>query len=217
MFNLKLKIMKKLTILAALIIMSASVFAQSIEFGAKAGLNMATITKFDPVFAGDKNLTMRPGMYVGAFGEYIINDFFGIQGELLYSMMGAKQKQYPDMENINGGSVVSNLVNVTYKTDYIVLPILAKLYVAEKLSLDLGPQFGFMISAKMKETGAITRNESYYVGNKSDVSFCMGLSYKLSSKFDISARYNLGLTNLGLYDNYDSKNSVIQFGVGYRF
>ena len=188
--------MKKLTILAALIIMSASVFAQGFEFGAKAGLNMATYTK------GDVN--MRPGLYAGVFGEYVISDYVGIQGELLYSMMGARKK----------GSVST----YTDKTDYIVLPILAKLYVAEKLSLDLGPQFGYMVLAQAKLSGndySDTMNMYDTVDKKFDVSFGMGLSYKLSAKFDISGRYNLGLTKIEEYR--DSKNSVIQFGIGYRF
>jgi len=192
--------MKKLIILAALIIMSASVFAQGIEWGAKAGLNMATETHTRSLKGS--NVKMRPGLFAGVFGEYVISDYFGIQGELLYSMMGIKVK------NLDFGGDKTDYV--TYKTDYIVLPVLAKLYVAEKLSLDLGPQFGYMISAKADGT-------SYYdyVDKKFDVSFGMGLSYRLSSKFDISGRYNLGLTKLA--EHSDNKNSVIQFGIGYRF
>ena len=191
--------MKKITILAALIIMSASVFAQGIEFGVKTGLNLASQTKITG------NTEMCPGIYAGFFSDYTINNFFGIQGELLYSMMGVKKT---GLKGLLDGSTITN------RTDYIVLPVLAKLYVAEKLSLDLGPQFGYMISAKEKFPTE-TINVYDDVDKKFDVSFGMGLSYKLGSKFDISGRYNLGLTKVE--DYYDSKNSVIQFGVGYRF
>jgi len=191
--------MKKLTILAALIIMSASVFAQGIEFGAKAGLNLASQTK---IIGSTK---MCPGIYAGFFSDYTINNFFGIQGELLYSMMGVKET---GLDGLLGGNTITN------KADYIVLPVLAKLYVAEGLSLDLGPQFGYMISAKKKSPSG-TINVYDGVDKKFDVSFGMGLSYKLNAKFDISGRYNLGLTKIEDYS--DSKNSVIQFGIGFRF
>jgi hypothetical protein len=100
----------------------------------------------------------------------------------------------------------------TMKTDYLVLPVLAKLYVLPQLSVDLGPQFGYMLSAKDSE------GESYYDMEglkKFDVSFAAGLSYKICDKFDVSARYNLGLTKI--QDESDQKNGVISFGVGYRF
>lgn len=191
--------MKKIILLAAAVLLSTGAFAQQrgFQWGIKAGLNLATQTKVD-------DAKFRPGLVAGAFGEYVINDFFGIQGELLYSMMGAKGK-------IEG-------VTVTDKTDYITLPILAKLYILEGLSVDIGPQFGYMISAKAKgAAGDNSATRNYYddVDKKFDVSAAMGLSYKLNFGLDVFARYNLGLTKLA--DGADSKNSVIQVGLGYRF
>lgn len=189
--------MKKLFVVIAAVFVSTGAFAQHFEWGVKAGLNLATQTKVD-------DLKMRPGLYAGAFAEYVIGDYVGVQAELMYSMMGAKAKY-------DGATA-------TDKTDYIVLPIYAKLYILEGLSVDIGPQFGYMVSAKLKGTdGDASATVSYYddVDKKFDVSAVLGLSYKLNFGLDVSAHYNLGLTKLA--DGTDSKNGVIAIGVGYRF
>ncbi len=181
--------MKKIILIAALFTVSASAaFSQNIEWGAKAGLNLSTVTKVD-------DSKMRAGFYAGVMAEHVINDFWGIQGELLFSQMGTKYDG----------------TDIAEKNSYIVLPVLAKLYVAPLLSIDLGPQFGYMISAQYDD-----HNVYKDVDNKFDVSFAMGLSYKIGGRFDITGRYNLGLTKVGEGDE-SGKNSVLQFGVGYRF
>ena len=48
-----------------------------------------------------------------------------------------------------------------------------------------------------------------------DLSIPLGLSYEISD-FVIDARYNLGLTKIMDIDGNSSKNSVIQFTVGYK-
>ncbi len=192
--------MKKIILLVAVLSLSASAaFSQGFEWGAKAGLNLAKITDED-------DIKMRPGFYAGVFAEKVVSDFFGVQGELLYSQMGAKAK-------FEGETSVT-------KHDYLVLPILAKFYVLEGLSVDLGPQFGYMLSAKEKFDG---ETSNYYDEDglkKFDVSFAAGLSYKICGRFDVSARYNLGLTKIYDFEDmgdYKPKNGVISVGVGYRF
>jgi hypothetical protein len=48
-----------------------------------------------------------------------------------------------------------------------------------------------------------------------DISIPIGASYEFSD-FIIDARYNFGLTKLRDITDYSSKNSVIQFTVGYK-
>lgn len=192
--------MKKIIILFSAIFFSMGAFAQEgFQWGVKAGLNLATLSN-----ASDAKF--RPGLHAGVFGEYVINDFVGVQAELLYSMQGAKANE--------GG------ISATMKYDYINLPILAKLYVLEGLSIDLGPQFGYMVSAKAKGSAeGVSAEVSVYdeMDNKFDVSFAVGASYKLPFNIDVFARYNLGLTKVLQEESEKFKNSVIQIGVGYRF
>lgn len=202
--------MKKILLLAAAVMVSSGAFAQNFEWGIKAGLNLGSLTNMD---MEDSNM-MRAGLNAGLFGEYVINDFIGIQAELLYSMQG---KGFKDGSN-----------KMIFKLDYINLPVLAKLYILEGLSVDLGPQFGYMVSDKCKvETdGAsvtIDMNKVEELGEveikKFDVSVGMGLSYKTRFGLDVFARYNLGLNTWIKANGSDekSKNGVIQVGAGYRF
>jgi hypothetical protein len=194
--------MKKVILLAAVAVMTTvGANAQGFEWGVKAGVNVAVQTEIATLpgqtGAGDSDHP-RIGFYAGAFAEKPINQFLGIQAELLYSQMG---------HNLKVGGVSNG-----YKTDYISLPVLAKLYVWKELSLDLGPQFGYLISAQDGD------GDSYYNDQglkKFDMAFAAGLSYKIVGRYDVSARYNIGLTKL--YDHGDAKNGVFSFGVGYRF
>ena len=47
-----------------------------------------------------------------------------------------------------------------------------------------------------------------------DVSIPVGLSYEYSN-FVLDARYNFGVTKV--FENSDTKNSVFQFTLGYKF
>lgn len=191
--------MKKIIFTALAVLVSTGAFAQKFEWGIKAGLNLANVTKID-------DSKFKPGFTAGAFGEYVINDFFGVQAELLYSMEGYKYDK--------GG------LKITDTRDYLNLPIFAKFYVLEGLSVDIGPKFGYALSAKRKTEGATAGNgtHKYYSDDnfkKFDASAVMGLSYRFAMGLDVFARYNLGFTKIN--DGSDSKNSAITIGAGYRF
>ena len=204
------QVFRKIILLAICITVSTVIFAQGTEWGVKAGVNIATqIPNITKITNGD----IRTGAYVGLFAERRFSNFFGLQGEILYSEMGGKNKQYYGgypSGHYGEGDYVEGELTFTSKNDYIVLPVLAKLYVAKKLSIDLGPQFAYMVGDKTEEDP--THHHYGSIGEKFDVLFGAGLSYKLG-RFDISARYNLGLVEI-----YDCswRNNVIQFGVGYR-
>ncbi|MDR2910352.1 MAG: PorT family protein [Bacteroidales bacterium] len=203
----KILITQSLSVLC--ILFSTAIFAQEskTEFGIKGGLNLARIN------GGVSDIhNLRPGIHAGVFAEHTFNNFIGIQGELLYSMMGDRE---------SGSSFIyeSNTYKYkhTVKNDYIVLPVLAKLYVAKKLSIDLGPQLGYMISSKEKRSiNNVESSVSYYDHyEKFDVAIAVGLSYKLGNRFSVSGRCNIGL--IEIYDSMNkSLNQVAQFGIGYR-
>jgi hypothetical protein len=95
---------------------------------------------------------------------------------------------------------------------------MAKYYVADSFSLELGPQIGFLVSAKAKSGG-----ESEDVKDElksTDVSLNFGAGYDITPNFMIGVRYSLGLTRLQdeIFPGEDeSKNSVFQISVGYKF
>jgi len=213
--------MKKLfTVFVAIVAINQALVAQdeikdtskdmNIKFGAKVGLNLATIT-------GDlENIKSRTSFHLGGVAEIEINEDFAVQPELLYSAQGATYD------------------NFTLAIDYINLPIMAKYFVTEEFSLEAGPQFGFLLSAKLKEDSSNNGNgggtvdtlgrraESVDVKDsvKSfDYGLNFGASYLVDPNIFVSLRYNLGLANGNDFDDSegDFKNSVFQLSVGYFF
>ena len=192
--------MKKSFLIIAIIVFGlTNLNAQEVKFGAKAGLNLASIT-------GDETdgIESRTAFHVGAVAEISVSDKFSVQPELLYSAQGAK-------DSFEG-------IDVDAKIDYLNLPIMAKYYVAEGFSLELGPQVGFLLSAKAEGGGESIDFKDETKGIDFGANF--GVGYKLESGLNFGARYNLGLSNINDgegSDDFKNQNSVIQLSVGYFF
>lgn len=187
--------MKKLLLMAAVMLSSVGAFAQhavgSFTLQPKVGLNIASLTKND---GGDP----RYGVAAGAEFEYQATDIFSLSFGALYSQQGAK----------NG--------DATYKLDYVNVPILANVYVAKGLAVKLGVQPGFNVNSKMSGNYAGWTASTDVDAKSVDLSIPVGLSYELPTvPVVIDARYNWGVTKVA--DWSDSKNSVFQITLGYKF
>ena len=206
--------MKKVILCGAIALFGfLSANAQEVKFGAKAGVNLATI-------GGDvEDADGRTSFHVGGVAEIMISDKFSVQPELLYSAQGL-QSEYT--ETIFGSDVK---FEEKLKLDYINLPIMAKFYVAEGLSIEAGPQVGFLISAESEveasfEGDSENQTEDVKDGFKSvDFAAGIGLGYKLDSGLNFSARYTLGLANIAedAGDDFSIQNNVLQVSLGYMF
>jgi len=212
--------MKKLLLTAAIAVFTlSSVNAQDITFGAKAGINIANLD------VTDANIDSRTSLHLGVTAEFEISDTFSIQPELLYSAQGATESDtYED-------SFIREVRESEWKLNYIQIPIMAKFYVSEGLSLEAGPQIGFLASAEVdSDTTETDLFDGTSVSTSStvdakefvksvDFGLNFGLGYKLDSGLNFALRYNLGLSNI--YDVSEStakiKNRVFQLSVGYTF
>lgn len=197
-------IMKKALFFIVMVVFGyTTATAQDISFGLKFGVNLTDLS-------GDVgNSTMEISPYFGGLAEFMVSKNFGVQGELLYSMQGAKFK-------IEGE-------NVKYKLNYMVLPILLKYYVADAFSIHAGPQVGYLMSAKKdKNNESIDVTDQFF---SIDYGVSMGVSYHLDMGIFFNSRYYLGLSDIhekygGLESNDPTPevyNNVIQFSVGYLF
>ena len=182
-----------------------------IRFGAKAGLNISDLTGDDADLIGYDSKT---GFHIGAVVEIPISDTFAFQPELLFSTQGGKGEE-------SGAEFISSI-------NYLSIPLMAKLYVAEGLSLQAGPQISIMVSAEdtLKasiDTGFGEINIDESVDAKDDyktidLGLNFGLGYQLEMGLFLDARYNLGLTNIADYLGASTlKNSVFQISLGYKF
>lgn len=194
--------MKKLVLLAVVLLSSVGVFAQrevgSINIQPKVGLNIANMTDADGADA-------RVGFVIGAEGEYQVTDLLSLTAGVIYSQQGCKGTL--SYEGVNADE--------TIKLDYINVPILANVYVAKGLAVKLGIQPGFKVNSEIELEAQGTSVETDFDGVKSlDFSIPVGISYEYSN-FQLDARYNWGLTKIA--DDVDSKNSVFQITLGYKF
>lgn len=186
--------MKKVLLATAIAVLGLfNVNAQEIKFGAKAGLNFAFIT-------GDntKNFDPNTDFHLGVMAEIKISDKFSFQPELIYSGQGA------DTNIESEGSIALNYLNV---------PLIGKYYVTKGLSLEAGPQIGYLLSTK---GGTLDYKDLL---KPIDFGVNFGVGYKLDNGLYFNARYNLGLSNINNVDGFTDKNrnGVIQLSIGYFF
>lgn len=219
--------MKKIILSAvALAAFSFTAQAQEMKFGAKAGVNFANVSG-DDAFGDTKTLT---GFHAGVLAEFKLTENFSVQPELLYSMQGAK---------VEGATVIGTSVESfegKRKLGYLNIPIMAKYYVIEGLSIEAGPQVGFLLNAEdeidytfTSMLGTISESETTDVKdqmNSVDFGFNFGAGYETEMGLFLQARYNMGLSKLGkeytdsdgvTYKAADIKNSVLSVSVGYKF
>lgn len=181
--------MKKLLFAAIAVLGLTSANAQETKFGAKGGFNMSNL-------AGAENASTLIGIHLGGFAEFKLSDKFAVQPELLFSMQGA---------GFDGGDT---------KLNYINIPVMAKYFVTENISIEAGPQIGFLMSAKIDGT------DVKEFTNSTDFGLNFGGSYYLDENMFLTARYGFGLSEVekDLATGVDgSSNSVIQLSFGYKF
>jgi hypothetical protein len=202
-----MKLLKTLSV-CAFLFAGAVTYAQnpkgmSPSFGVKGGVNFATVTGDD--FDSPDS---RTSFNVGALAEFPLAEIFSLQVEALYSGQGFKT-------NIPG-SIFGGEEEVEYQLDYINVPVLAKVYVFQGLSLEVGPQFSFKVNEEV-DSDADSDDGDLDVNEAKDFEFgvAAGVTFETQMGLFASGRYNMGLTDI--FEDSDAKNSVFQIGVGYKF
>jgi opacity protein-like surface antigen len=169
-----------------------SIQAQGLRFGVKAGANFADFSGSD---AKDLSTDMKVGFHIGALVEFKLFENFSIQPEVMYSTKGAK------LDNI--GEIEVDDVDL----NYITVPVLAKFYlISNKLSIDVGPQFSFLLDENIEEQ---------FESKSFDFAALAGLSFHFNDNVFAQLRYVAGLTDIS--ENAEIRNQVFQLSLGYRF
>jgi hypothetical protein len=168
-------------------LLSFEMIGQGIKIGFKAGMNYSNFTN------SEIDTDAITSFHAGLVTEIQLFKYMSLQPELLYSTQGA--------ELDNFGNQIKN------ELGYISIPVLAKFYLNDKLSLELGPQASFLLN----ERNEVAAGDS----NTFDFAVAGGLSYKLGKHFFIQGRYGIGLTE----PKRDAgvNNTVIQGSIGFMF
>ncbi len=217
--------MKKILLFAAVaIFMFTAAQSQELRIGFKAGVNLSSL-----VGENTDDYEMRPGFHIGGLVEIPISEKFAVQPELLYSSQGAKLEF-----NLTDYGITSNYIT-KIKLDYINIPIIAKYYVIEGLSLEAGPQLGILVNAENKyEVSGGGLSESNAEGvkdnyNTFDIGFALGAAYRLSKGIFFSARYVIGIGDVAgdiehelgsgviELETFKQRNNVFQVSAGFSF
>jgi hypothetical protein len=177
-------------------------YSQGISGGVKAGMNLANQKISGSGFSLDTKA--KPGLHAGAFFVIMLNEKFGIQPELLYSMQGSK---------VDVGGNDGKL-----KFNYITVPVLFRYNITEMISVHAGPQFGILASAKAEEEDGDEEDiKDEFKGI--DFGAAGGAEVILPVGFGFGARYVIGLNNI-VEDQPDVdetwKNRSFQVYVFYR-
>lgn len=235
--------MKKLISIFVLSFFITTAYAQEpMQFGVKAGLNLSGYLANDDLNLYQDNTTAKAGFNAGFYGIIPVTDRFSIQPEILYSQQGVnfvEPEAYVDyiyVENFSAPDfVVSEVgtygdVEAQENLHYLNVPVLANIYLAPGVSLQLGPQFGFLLNGTARFdtnnenlAGLITDYDDYIdiTDELSPVSLAAsaGLQAELSSDILLGVRYTFGLTDVAdtSADELSLSNQVGQFYVGYTF
>jgi opacity protein-like surface antigen len=120
-----------------------------------------------------------------------------------------------------GGGSYYDGADYNLKLNYLNLPVILKYKIIEKLSIDFGPQIGYLMSAKTKidvteDSRDPSQNYSVEIdmlndgtynfggttvqgkasANRLDFSLNLGASYDITEKIFLQGRYNFGLSTV---------------------
>lgn len=168
------------------------------KFGIKGGLNYTTVTKGD----FEEGLDPRTSFHIGFVGEIpLVANALSLQPEILYSRQGFESNFV----------FLGTNYKEEYQVDYINIPVLLKIHAGNVFSFEAGPQFGLKINEKVVSNNAEVERDNI---NEFDTALAGGVSLNFE-EFFISGRYTYSLNEI--IKDSNSKNSVFQVGVGFRF
>jgi len=213
---------------------SGAAAATSFEFGFRGGLSMGKITGADAegiVSIEDYDMTLsgkfdgyRPGFCGGVYMMAHFTEMIGLRLEALYVMKGGKG-EVDGTINDPGYGLLPFSADVTFKLNYIELPLLAVLTVplgeAVKFNVMAGPAVAFCTSSKLNiELGIM----GYFIDQTEDIGeevtgTDIGLVFGGGFAFDagrvdlfVDGRWTFGLSSIDdTGEDLDVKNSALSF------
>jgi hypothetical protein len=160
--------MKK-TILSLLLLLVVKASIAQFSYGVKGGLN------FSNIYSTKLNTNFKQGFHAGVYAKFNLI-ILGIQPELLFSQRGY---------------VEENVKDVTL--NYIDIPVMLKLKILPMITLDLGPQFSYLVNSSTKGIGNVLTVQPDFKNAETSAAF--GASAQVW-RIGASARYIVGLSEL---------------------
>ena len=160
----------KKVLLLILMVVSMHASAQ-VVWGLKGGINVSTL-------GNSAQYKARLGYHAGTFYSQHIEEQYGWQIGLQYSLQGAR-----DAQNNDG--------RLNYH--YLSMPLVMKFYFAGNTFAELGPQVGYLLSANYSETGY--KEERTDLVKRWDLLGLIGLGHETDSGASMGLRFGYGFLN----------------------
>lgn len=186
--------------------------AQSVGGGIKGGVTLGDVpNSLDDFDEPGATTSLRVGFAAGGFVAIRFDGGFSIQPEVLFTQKGVK------FEASEGGFSG----DVTFKADYLDVPILARYTFGKGLRgyVFAGPSLDFKLSAKVK-IGVLGESDEEDVSDDiEDFEFALAFGGGIElGPVLLEARWSEGLTNLNTEDEEPAlKSRTILFLFGFRF
>ena len=209
--------MKKISITILLLLMVNLINAQKdIQYGIKFGFNVSTL---------DGNLPdahYKPGIIIGGVVDFVLNDKFSLQPEILYSSQGGTYaiKTFEEPAQVT--------TDYSLNLGYIAVPVMGQ-YHFSKYFVEFGPQISFLMFAERHNDKVSTYDEVIAVVTSSedlkdqiktvDFGLNFGIGCDFTKRTSLNFRYNLGFDNVMKDNNFlsqDAKNSVFSMALAIR-
>lgn len=178
-----------------------------VQFGIKAGYNLAAIPV--PLSVGFTENSLS-GFNAGLTVSIPLSKHFFLQPELVYSEQG----------KILINHDYGNYQHIKYSYKYLNLPILIKYQHTSGLFAETGPQLGILLNLKFDYGNDVQSTDRTYT-QPMDFAWVFGLGYKMPKlNLGLDIRYNVGLTDIYRYGppkSYSANNRVFQVGLLYFF
>lgn len=175
---------KSLTMLAlVLFVASGHIYAQTFQWGIKAGGNLSTFTS-----SGNStysSFSMQAGWNAGVFTNFMLGDHFSISPEVLYSRVGAKIKTTTTQNDVNVST------DDHLRLSYVNVPVMAKYKFTGGFFIETGPEVNFNVSSSRWQNQSVKD-----LTNGAEFAWGLGLGYQSPSGFGIGARYNQGISRV---------------------
>ena len=196
--------MKKLTLIALLVLSATMVFAQAPKFGFKAGLNLNNVSTNDDELK--EELGGRTSIHLGVITDFTMSKSLSFQPQLLFSGRGAKI-DHGDHKDVYAFNSLEIPLNFTYKKN-----------ASKGVFLGVGPSLGYNLSGKVKGDHD-SEDIVFGSGNGEIKRLDLGLNaifgYQFSNKYFVSTNYSSGLSNWSNESNSTWKNNIVGISVGF--
>jgi hypothetical protein len=188
--------MKKIILIGMVMIVGLRLKAQ-ISVGLNGGTSFSSIQIKESSQSMKSTSDNRTGIVLGGYATISMSEKLKLQPEFLYQGMGG------------------SIDKVTFKNDYVSIPVLLKYGITNNFYLEAGPQFSLLVSSKAAGEDIKDAFKS------SDFQLLIGASLTLTDKIGAGVRYGMGMSNIASNSfnsniSTDIRNKAFMVTISYK-